>query len=259
MADRGSEFAVLCLDLDHFKLVNDTLGHPVGDGLLRAAADRLQACVREVDTVARLGGDEFAVIQLAVEQPDDAEPFSRTASSRRFGDPFEVEGHHISVGTSIGVTVAPVTARRFENVAEERRYRTLFGEDGGPRHVRFFEPEMDARIQRRRTLELDLRRRDRPDSEFEVYYQPLVNLVAGQGHRVRGVAAMAPSDPRPCLARGIHSGRRGNRHDRGDRRVGAADGLFRGGELAAGHQACGEPVAGPVQERQSRDHRAGRA
>jgi GGDEF domain-containing protein len=77
---RGSPFAVLCLDLDRFKEVNDTLGHPVGDALLRAVADRLRACVREVDTIARLGGDEFAIIISEAEQPQDAAVLARLPS-----------------------------------------------------------------------------------------------------------------------------------------------------------------------------------
>ena len=78
----GSGFAVLSVDIDHFKQVNDTLGHPVGDELLRAVADRLQSCVREVDTVGRLGGDEFAIVQRDVKQPEDARYCWRDASSR---------------------------------------------------------------------------------------------------------------------------------------------------------------------------------
>jgi diguanylate cyclase (GGDEF)-like protein len=104
-AGRGAEFAVICIDLDNFKQVNDTLGHPVGDGLLVAVADRLQACVRAADTVARLGGDEFAIIQLAIRQPEDAEVLASRIIAA-FAERFEVDGHLITAGASIGVTTA---------------------------------------------------------------------------------------------------------------------------------------------------------
>ncbi len=98
MAGRGSEFAVICIDLDNFKQINDTLGHPVGDGLLVAVADRLQSCVRDVDTVARLGGDEFAIIQIAVQQPEDAEALASRLIAA-FRQPFDVGGASDHVGS----------------------------------------------------------------------------------------------------------------------------------------------------------------
>jgi diguanylate cyclase (GGDEF)-like protein len=178
MAERGGEFALLYLDLDHFKIVNDTLGHPVGDGLLRAAADRLQACVREEDTVARLGGDEFAVIQLVGAQPALAEILANRIITA-FRDPFEVEGHQISVGTSIGITVGPGDGANSDTLQRNADIALYSAKMDGRGTIRFFEPEMDARIQRRRTLERDLRDAI-VHSEFELYYQPLINLVAGK-------------------------------------------------------------------------------
>ena len=103
---RGEEFAVLCLDLDQFKRVNDTLGHPVGDGLLKQVAERLAACIRETDTVARLGGDEFAVVQTCAKQPEGATTLSRRLIES-VGAPYEVAGHHIVIGTSVGISIAP--------------------------------------------------------------------------------------------------------------------------------------------------------
>jgi diguanylate cyclase (GGDEF)-like protein len=154
MAGRGSEFAVICLDLDHFKAVNDTLGHPVGDGLLQAVADRLQACVREGDTVARLGGDEFAIIQLAVAQPDHAELLTSRIMNA-FHDPIDVEGHQIMTGLSVGVALAPGDGATSETLLRNADIALYLAKTEGRGTVRFFEPEMDARIQLRRTLALD--------------------------------------------------------------------------------------------------------
>jgi diguanylate cyclase (GGDEF)-like protein len=178
MAGRGQGCAVICLDLDRFKFINDTLGHLVGDGLLQAAANRLQACVREGDTVARLGGDEFAIIQLAAERPDHAEILA-TRIIEAFANPFEVDGHAIVVGTSIGVAVAPGDGTSADKLLKNADIALYRAKSEGRGTVRFFEPEMDARMQLRRALELDLRGAiDR--NEFEIYYQPLINLVAGK-------------------------------------------------------------------------------
>jgi diguanylate cyclase (GGDEF)-like protein len=178
MSGRGHEFAVICLDLDHFKAVNDTMGHPVGDGLLRAVADRMSCCVREGDTVARLGGDEFAIIQLDVGQPDHAQLLvSRVIDA--FHAPFDIEGHQIGIGISIGVAVAPGDGTSSETLLKNADIALYHAKTEGRGSARFFEPEMDARIQIRRTLESDLRDAIRHD-EFELHYQPLINLIAGE-------------------------------------------------------------------------------
>jgi diguanylate cyclase (GGDEF)-like protein len=177
-AGRGSQFALLCLDLDHFKAVNDTLGHPIGDGLLQMVAERLRSCVRVGDTVARLGGDEFAIIQLAVTQPVHAELLASRVIAA-FSRPFDVEGHQMTVGISVGVTVSPGDGVLAETLLRNADLALYSAKTSGRGVVRFFEPEMDARIQIRRTLERDLR-----DAivrkEFEIYYQPLIGLVSGK-------------------------------------------------------------------------------
>jgi diguanylate cyclase (GGDEF)-like protein len=174
MTGRGSQCAVLCLDLDRFKIINDTLGHPIGDGLLRAAADRLRACVREVDTLARLGGDEFAILQLDVKQPDDA----RLLADRIIGafhNPFDIEGHRIVIGTSVGVAMSPGDGTSAGKLIKNADIALYLAKAEGRGTARFFEPEVDARIQSRRTLELDLRNA-LSRNEFEVYYQPQINV-----------------------------------------------------------------------------------
>jgi diguanylate cyclase (GGDEF)-like protein len=177
LVGRGAECAVLCLDLDHFKIINDTLGHPIGDGLLQAAADRLQACVRETDTLARLGGDEFAIIQLDVKQPDDAGLLANRIIGA-LGRPFDVDGHQIAIGTSIGVAVAPGDGTSPGKLLKNADVALYLAKSEGRGTVRFFELEMDARIRLRRTLELDLRNAI-ARNEFEIYYQPQINLAAG--------------------------------------------------------------------------------
>jgi diguanylate cyclase (GGDEF)-like protein len=168
----------MCLDLDKFKQVNDTMGHPVGDGLLVAVADRLTACVRDVDTVARLGGDEFAIIQLGVRQPEDAQVLA-TRMIAAFRQPFEVGGHQIMSGISIGVTVAPGDSASYETLMRDADIALYLAKTEGRGTARFFEPGMDTRIHIRRLLELDLQGAI-TRNEFELYYQPLVSLITNK-------------------------------------------------------------------------------
>jgi diguanylate cyclase (GGDEF)-like protein len=197
MASRGAKFAVICIDLDNFKQVNDTLGHPVGDGLLVAVADRLQVCIREVDTLARLGGDEFAIIQLSVRQPDDAEVLANRIMAE-FRQSFNVGGHQVIAGASIGVTVAPSDSFSYETLVRDADIALYLAKTEGRGTVRFFEPEMDARIHLRRVLEQDLEGAV-ARNEFELYYQPLVSLTSNKivgleallrwNHPVRGLVS----------------------------------------------------------------------
>jgi len=170
---QGESLAVHCIDLDHFKSVNDTLGHPIGDELLKAVAQRLGQCLRDTDTVARLGGDEFAIVQFPLATPDDAGKLATTLIEV-VSKPYEVRGHDFVVGASIGIALAPGddTADVLLRNADMALYRAK-AEGRGAAH--FFEPEMDRRIQARRMLELDLRKAF-ANGEFELFYQPLVNL-----------------------------------------------------------------------------------
>ena len=175
-ARRGHLLALLCLDLDQFKSVNDTLGHPVGDGLLQAVAERLHGCLRETDTVARLGGDEFGIVQTSIESPVDT-----TGLADRLIElmeaPFEIEDHQIVIGTSIGIAFAPqdgLDADELLKNADLALYRAKFDGRGV---YRLFQTAMDAEMQMRRRLELDLRHA-LGSGQFEVYYQPLIDLKA---------------------------------------------------------------------------------
>jgi len=168
------KLAVLCIDLDRFKAVNDTLGHPIGDALLRAVGDRLQASARPTDLVARLGGDEFAIVQAGTEQP-----FGATALATRLiaeiAKPFELDGHQVVIGASVGISIAPNDGSDPDKLLKNADMALYRAKSDGRDSCRFFEPEMDAKMQARRTVEIDLRRAFARE-EFEVYYQPLITL-----------------------------------------------------------------------------------
>jgi diguanylate cyclase (GGDEF)-like protein/PAS domain S-box-containing protein len=173
VAAGGEAMAVFCLDLDNFKTINDTLGHPIGDALLRAVAERLRSVVGEDDTIARLGGDEFAILQAA------ASPYAAEVLAGRVVDvlasPIVIEGHEINTGLSVGIALSPndgTAADHLMKCADLALYRA---KAEGRGLFRFFEPEMDARIQRRRALEVDLRRA-LASGEFHLVYQPQLNL-----------------------------------------------------------------------------------
>jgi diguanylate cyclase (GGDEF)-like protein len=173
----GETFSVLYLDLDRFKSVNDTLGHPIGDKLLKAVAERLRACTRDTDLVARMGGDEFAILQIG---PDTARATEQLAQRVReaVSAPYEIAGHNVVVGTSIGIALAPndgVATDQLLKNADLALYRAKAG--GRGMHC-FFEARMGEELQTRRLIELDLRRA-LTAGELEVYYQPLVSLSDG--------------------------------------------------------------------------------
>jgi diguanylate cyclase (GGDEF)-like protein len=156
LAERGKGFAVMCLDLDRFKAVNDTLGHPIGDCLLRAVADRLRDVVRESDTIARLGGDEFAILQLDVSDAAETSAVARRVV-QTINEPFDLDGHQASIGTSIGIAMAPNDSAhpvQLMKCADLALYRS---KQEGRGTWRFFEPAMDAAAAARRTMEADLR------------------------------------------------------------------------------------------------------
>ena len=171
---RGECLAVLCLDLDHFKSVNDTLGHPIGDELLKVVADRLRHCTREPDTIARLGGDEFAIIMTAMHQPSDAAFLSQRVREA-ITKPFELDGHQMVVDVSIGISIAPLDATDPDQLLKSADMALYGAKADGRGTYRFFEPKMDARMRQRRDLEMDLRQA-LVNGEFELHYQPLVTL-----------------------------------------------------------------------------------
>jgi diguanylate cyclase (GGDEF)-like protein/PAS domain S-box-containing protein len=182
---RGSGFAVLCLDLDHFKQVNDTLGHPVGDQLLRAVAERLQACAREIDTVARLGGDEFAIVQRDVKGPEAVAILARRIVEV-VSAPYQLEGHCVTIGVSIGISLAPADGTLCERLLKNADL-ALYRAKAEQRGVwRFFEAEMDARLQARRRLEVELREALAGD-QLKVLYQPIYDL---ERERICGFEAL---------------------------------------------------------------------
>jgi len=171
---RGQRCAVLYLDLDHFKAVNDTLGHPVGDALLRDVTQRLKLQMREIDTVARLGGDEFAIVQ-SINHPEDS-----TALAKRLIEsvsaPYEFNGNRVVIGTSVGIAIVPDDGEDGDDIMKNADMALYRSKADGRGRYQFFEPEMNAKMQARRTLDLDLRRA-LAGGEFRVFYQPVINLA----------------------------------------------------------------------------------
>ena len=172
--ERGERLAVLYLDLDQFKNVNDTLGHPTGDELLRVVAGRLRGCVADNDTISRVGGDEFCIIQGDIRDATDAERLARRIAEA-VQAPCDIHGHLVMVDASIGIALAPADGVDANELLKNADM-ALYGAKAGGRGVyRFFESKMDARMKERRALELALRKAF-DNGEFELYYQPVLNL-----------------------------------------------------------------------------------
>ena len=175
---RSETIAVLSLDLDHFKNVNDALGHPTGDRVLQEAAERMRSCVRGEDIVARLGGDEFAIVLVPSEQPPNVTMLAARLIEA-VGAPYDIDGQQVIIGASIGIAIAPSDSKEPDVLMKNADLALYRAKADGGGAYRFFEIEMDTRMQARRALELDLRKAI-VNGEFELFYQPIINVKTGQ-------------------------------------------------------------------------------
>jgi len=182
----GEQASVLCLDLDRFKVINDTLGHSVGDALLFAVAGRLRDLVGEQDLVSRTSGDEFAIVQSGAQHSTDMAAALALRIVEAMGEPFELGGHHVVVGASVGIAMVPGDGDNADQLLKCADLALYRAKEDGRGAFHFFESEMDVKLQARRILELDLREAI-PAGEFEVFYQPIVNLAT---NRISGFEAL---------------------------------------------------------------------
>lgn len=175
LVQRGAQLAVLYLDLDHFKSINDTLGHPTGDELLKQVAHRLRSCLRETDLIARLGGDEFAIVQTALREPKDAESLAQRLRQVVTGTAFDLNGRLTTTDLSIGIALAPGDGTEIDELVKHADLALYGAKAEGRANYRYYEPGMNARMKHRRALEDDLRSA-LTKNELVLYYQPLVTL-----------------------------------------------------------------------------------
>ncbi|KRQ93052.1 hypothetical protein CQ10_36100 [Bradyrhizobium valentinum] len=199
----GEQLAVLYIDIDEFKAVNDALGHSAGDELLKGVAERLRGCLGDADVAARLGGDEFAVIQMAIkDRAETTRLVDEIHSAIR--QPFECMGHLITTDASIGIALAPGDGVHLDQLLRNADLALYGAKADGRRTYRFFEAGMDQRAKARRSLELELRQAI-TDGSLETYYQPVLNIEDGKissceallrwRHRERGMISPAEFIP----------------------------------------------------------------
>jgi len=201
--EHGGQFALLYIDIDEFKGINDSLGHHVGDELLKTVASRIRACIKPDDLIARLGGDEFAVIQTAVNSTEDTVDFV-TRIHEAIRRPYQCLGHQLSTDASIGIALAPRDGTELDQLIKNADLAMYAAKAGGRRTHRFFEPAMDASAKARLSMEQDLRQA-MVDGGLEIHYQPVVELQTGEvsgceallrfRHPVRGMVSPAEFIP----------------------------------------------------------------
>jgi len=179
------QLAVYYIDIDEFKSVNDSLGHLIGDELLKSVAVSLSQCVGAAGFVARLGGDEFAIVQTGVQTTEDViDLVTRVFDAIRM--PFECLGHQLTADASIGIALAPVHGTELDQILKNADLAMYAAKSAGRRTYRFFDPSMDAQARARRELEVDLRQAITAGA-LEVYYQPCISL---KDNRITGCEAL---------------------------------------------------------------------
>jgi diguanylate cyclase (GGDEF)-like protein/PAS domain S-box-containing protein len=174
----GHQFVLFYIDIDEFKGINDSLGHHVGDELLKTVANRIKGCLKDSDMIARLGGDEFAVVQTAIGSADEAADLVRRIHAA-IRQPYLCLGHQLSTDASIGIAIAPQDGDDHDQLIKNADLAMYAAKSGGRRTHRFFEPTMDASAKARLTMEQDLRQA-LADDGFEVHYQPVVDLGSNE-------------------------------------------------------------------------------
>ncbi len=173
----GKQLAVMFMDLDRFKHINDSLGHTVGDQLLQSVGQRLQGCVRQSDTISRLGGDEFVVLLPDIDHPEDA-ALSAQKMIAAMALPHRIDQHDLHIGASIGISIYPEDGQDAETLIKHADTAMFHAKDSGRNTCAFFEQEMTARAMARQSIEASLRLA-LERQEFVLHYQPKVNLRSG--------------------------------------------------------------------------------
>lgn len=181
----GRRLAVLFLDCDRFKHINDTLGHAIGDQVLRSVARRLATCVRESDTVSRHGGDEFLILLPEVDQPEDAGLIAEKIVAS-VAEPYQVAGHELTLTASVGIALYPEDGQDAQTLIMRADAAMYHAKNSGRNRVGFYRPEMEAPLIKRSSIESELRSA-LDAGEFELHYQPTIDLESGQ---IRGAEAL---------------------------------------------------------------------
>jgi diguanylate cyclase (GGDEF)-like protein len=183
-----THFAVLLLDLDRFKAVNDALGHQSGDTLLKEVADRIRAEIRDTDTAARIGGDEFALIEMPGEgAPQDSAAMLASRLLKTLAAPYEIDGHPVVIGCSIGIAVVPEHGTRIDEILRNADLALYKSKNSGRDCFSIYSDELKAEADQRNILEIELREAIWRE-EIEVFYQPIVDLNTGQTKSVEALA-----------------------------------------------------------------------
>ena len=169
--------ALMFIDLDYFKHINDSLGHAVGDQLLQMVAERLKICVRDTDTVCRQGGDEFVILLTEIEETRDAAPVAEKILAA-FSDPCLIAGNELHVTLSVGISIYPDDAQDADGVMKNADTAMYHAKANGRNNYQFFTPEMNTLAVRRLFIEGNLRRALK-QGEFMLYYQPKIDLITG--------------------------------------------------------------------------------
>ena len=235
------------LDLDLFKTVNDSLGHPVGDELLKVVAGRLLACIRETDTVARLGGDEFAI--LATVDGDQREAAIATANRllEAVAAPYDLDGHHLNIGTSIGIALAPEHGTDVDQLIKNADLALYKAKAEGRDAYRFFEDAMGVEARTRRAYQIESAQRA-GERRVRAALSSHRRHPDERDRQRRGADPLAASAARHDLAGRFHPAGGGERPDQPDRRMGVAQGLRRRRALAAARQGQRQSVGGAVSQ-----------